>query len=76
MSDITAAQVKQLREATGAGMMDCKSALVEAEGDLERPATCSEEGAGAVAKRAGRSAVRESSTATSTSKTRWASSSR
>lgn len=33
---ITAAQVKELREKTGAGMMDCKLALQEADGDLER----------------------------------------
>src|SRR5256714_13269756 len=34
MAEITAALVKQLRERTGAGMMECKSALVEAKGDL------------------------------------------
>jgi elongation factor Ts len=34
MSEITAALVKQLRERTGAGMMECKSALVESKGDL------------------------------------------
>jgi elongation factor Ts len=34
MAEITAALVKQLRERTGAGMMECKSALVEATGDL------------------------------------------
>ena len=33
---ITAAMVKELRERTGAGMMDCKRALIEAEGDLEK----------------------------------------
>ncbi|MBQ9047813.1 MAG: elongation factor Ts [Solobacterium sp.] len=33
---ITAAQVKELREMTGAGMMDCKKALVECEGDIEK----------------------------------------
>ena len=33
---ITAAQVKELRETTGAGMMDCKKALAEAEGDFEK----------------------------------------
>ena len=33
---ITAAMVKALRERTGAGMMDCKKALIEAEGDLEK----------------------------------------
>ena len=32
---ISAAQVKQLREMTGAGMMDCKAALAETNGDLE-----------------------------------------
>jgi elongation factor Ts len=33
MAEITATLVKQLRERTGAGMMECKSALVEAQGD-------------------------------------------
>ncbi len=33
---ITAKQVNELRKATGAGMMDCKKALVEAEGDMEK----------------------------------------
>ena len=36
MPDITAADVKALRERTGAGMMDCKKALTEADGDLEK----------------------------------------
>lgn len=36
MSSISAADVKKLREQTGAGMMDCKKALVEAEGDFEK----------------------------------------
>jgi elongation factor Ts len=36
MADITAGMVKDLRETTGAGMMDCKKALTEAEGDIER----------------------------------------
>ncbi len=35
MAAITAAQVKELRERTGAGMMECKKALVETEGDIE-----------------------------------------
>ncbi|AWX13855.1 translation elongation factor Ts [Mergibacter septicus] len=35
MAEITAAQVKELRERTGAGMMECKKALVEANGDIE-----------------------------------------
>ena len=34
--DIKAADVAKLRAMTGAGMMDCKKALVEAEGDFER----------------------------------------
>ena len=33
---IQASQVKELREKTGVGMMDCKSALVEAQGDMEK----------------------------------------
>jgi elongation factor Ts len=36
MADVTAAQVKQLRELTGAGMMDCKRALVECDADVEK----------------------------------------
>ncbi len=36
MSAISAADVNQLRKTTGAGMMDCKKALVEAEGDFEK----------------------------------------
>ena len=35
MADITASMVKDLREKTGAGMMDCKKALSETDGDLE-----------------------------------------
>ena len=36
MTTITAAQVKELRDKTGAGMMDCKTALTETQGDLEQ----------------------------------------
>ena len=36
MANITAAEVNKLRQMTGAGMMDCKRALVEAEGDFEK----------------------------------------
>ncbi len=36
MTKITAAEVNKLRQATGAGMMDCKKALVEAEGDFDK----------------------------------------
>ncbi|HAD25733.1 MAG TPA: elongation factor Ts [Alphaproteobacteria bacterium] len=35
MAEITTAQIKELRESTGAGMMDCKKALVENNGDME-----------------------------------------
>jgi elongation factor Ts len=38
VAEITAAQVKELRERTGAGMMDCKNALVQANGDLDSAA--------------------------------------
>ncbi|HPU38948.1 MAG TPA: translation elongation factor Ts [Microthrixaceae bacterium] len=38
MADVTAAQVKSLRDATGAGMMDAKKALVEADGDRQKAA--------------------------------------
>jgi elongation factor Ts len=57
MADISAALVKQLREATGVGMMDCKKALIEADGDLSRATEIlRERGLASVAKRAGRSA--------------------
>ena len=36
MANITAAEVNKLRKATGAGMMDCKRALIESEGDFEK----------------------------------------
>ncbi|MEP6262293.1 MAG: translation elongation factor Ts [Gillisia sp.] len=36
MANITAAEVNKLRKSTGAGMMDCKKALVESEGDFEK----------------------------------------
>jgi elongation factor Ts len=36
MANITAAEVNKLRQVTGAGMMDCKKALVEAEGDFDK----------------------------------------
>jgi elongation factor Ts len=52
---ITAEQVRDLRERTGAGMMDCKRALEEAGGDLERAVvTLREKGLAAAAKKAGR----------------------
>lgn len=36
MAEITAALVKELRERTGAGMMDCKKALAATEGDMDK----------------------------------------
>jgi elongation factor Ts len=56
--EITAAQVKALRDETGAGMMDCKQALQDAGGDLERAKQILREaGKAGVQKRAGRSAT-------------------
>jgi elongation factor Ts len=57
MTTITADAVKELRERTGAGFMDCKNALVEAGGDLEAAvALLRERGLAAAAKKAGREA--------------------
>ncbi len=55
---ITAQMVKELRERTGAGMMDCKAALAEAGGDLEKAIdTLRKKGLAAAAKKAGRVAA-------------------
>lgn len=55
---ITANMVKQLREKTGAGMMDCKRALVETDGNMEKAVEyLREKGLAAAAKRAGRIAA-------------------
>ncbi len=52
---ITAEQVKELREKTGAGMMECKKALSEAEGDVSKAVTIlRERGLAAAEKKAGR----------------------
>jgi len=57
MATITADAVKELRERTGAGMMDCKNALVEANGDVEAAVVLlRERGLAAAAKKAGRDA--------------------
>ncbi|HEY7057147.1 MAG TPA: translation elongation factor Ts [Vicinamibacterales bacterium] len=54
--DITAAMVKTLRDATGAGMMECKAALTEAKGDMEQATTLlRKRGLAQAAKKAGRS---------------------
>jgi elongation factor Ts len=56
MADITAAMVKQLRDATGAGMMECKKALAEANGDIEAATTILRKaGLAQATKKAGRS---------------------
>lgn len=53
--EITAALVKELREKTGAGMMDCKRALTESGGDIERASeVLREKGLASAAKKAGR----------------------
>ncbi len=58
MAEITAALVKQLREMTGAGMMDCKKALGETAGDLEAAVDwLRKKGLSAAAKKAGRVAA-------------------
>ena len=55
MAEITAALVKQLRDRTGAGMMECKKALTEANGDMEAAVTILRKaGLAQAAKRAGR----------------------
>jgi elongation factor Ts len=57
MAEITAAAVKDLRERTGAGFMDCKNALVATDGDVEKAvALLREKGLAAAAKKAGRDA--------------------
>jgi elongation factor Ts len=54
---ISAAAVKELRERTGAGMMECKSVLVETDGDVEKAiALIRERGQATAAKKAGRDA--------------------
>ena len=58
MAEITAALVKELREKSGAGMMDCKKALTEAGGDIEGAIDwLRKKGLAAAAKKAGRTAA-------------------
>lgn len=55
MAEISAKMVKELRERTGAGMMDCKKALVETKGDMEKAIDfLREKGLAAAAKKSGR----------------------
>ena len=57
MADISAALVKELRERTGAGMMDCKKALAATQGDVEAAVDwLRKQGLAAAAKKAGRAA--------------------
>src|SRR3569832_2526407 len=58
MAEITAASVKELRERTGAGMMDCKKALAETNGEMEAAVDwLRTKGLAAAAKKAGRTAA-------------------
>lgn len=58
MGAVTAAMVKELRERTGAGMMDCKKALAETGGDMQKAIDyLREKGLAAAAKKAGRVAA-------------------
>jgi elongation factor Ts len=57
MTDISASEVKKLRELTGAGMMDCKRALQETDGDIDKAVELlREKGLASAAKRADRTA--------------------
>jgi elongation factor Ts len=57
MAEITATMVKELREATGAGMLDCKKALTQADGNFEKAVEIlREKGLSAAAKKADRAA--------------------
>ena len=57
MADISAAAVRELRDRTGAGFMDCKNALVEADGDVEKAiGLLRERGLAAAAKKSSRDA--------------------
>ena len=58
MAEVTSLMVKELREMTQAGMMDCKKALIEAQGDMEKAIEwLREKGLAAAAKKAGRIAA-------------------
>ena len=58
MAEITAGLVKELRERTGAGMMDCKKALMENNGDMEKAIDyLREKGIAKAVKKAGRIAA-------------------
>lgn len=55
MGKVSVAEIKELMTATGVGMMDCKKALVEADGDMEKAVTLlREKGLATQAKKRGR----------------------
>ena len=61
MANITAAMVKELRETTGVGMMDCKAALTENDGDMEKAIDwLRKKGLSKAAKKAGKEGVKKS----------------
>jgi elongation factor Ts len=58
MTTVTTSMVKELRDKTGAGMMDCKTALTEAQGDMENAVDwLRKKGLSKAAKKAGRIAA-------------------
>ena len=58
MGKVSVAEIKELMTATGVGMMDCKKALVEADGDMEKAVTLlREKGLATQAKKSGRVAA-------------------
>src|SRR5690606_18707981 len=58
MAEITSSMIKELRESTGAGLMDCKKALQEVDGDYEKAVTyLRKKGLAKAAKKAGRAAT-------------------
>ena len=58
MAEVTAAMVKEIRERTGAGILDCKKALTETKGDMDKAiAYLREKGLAAAAKKSGRIAA-------------------
>ena len=76
MAEITVELIKTLRDKTNAGMMDCKAALLEAQGDLEAAETVlRKKGIADADKKAGRAAKKVSSPHVSSTVARPASSS-
>ena len=70
MGKVSVAEIKELMTATGVGMMDCKKALVEADGDMEKAVTLlREKGLATQAKKSGRVAAEGICTAVAVSYT-------